>query len=214
MVSRIAPRRVRFADAHFNVSSRRVLDVGCGAGAHLRHFGPGSVGLELDPGAIKRGVAEGLDIRSWNFEEGIPSELRAGFEVVWASNLFEHVLAPHSFLIDVRAALLPGGRLIIVAPTTHRFIVGPFRGFLAADHVNFFTARTMSLTIERAGYRIETVASASFPGMPLLLASALRSISPGVLIAAVPIAGFDYPKKAHKRLIDGRVSFLGTLGDD
>ena len=214
MVSKGAPRRVRFADAHFHVSARRVLDVGCGAGAHLRHFGPGSVGLELDPDAIRRGVAGGLDIRPWNFEEAIPADLRGGFDIVWASNLFEHVLAPHPFLIDLRTALRPGGRLLIVAPTIHRLPLGPFRGYLAADHVNFFTPRTMALTIERAGYRIETVASASFPGAPLAVASALRWVAPGVLIAATAIEGFDYPAKAHKRLTNGRIVFEGTLGED
>ncbi|MEA2579661.1 MAG: hypothetical protein QOE83_553 [Actinomycetota bacterium] len=214
MDPRDVPRRVRFADTHFTVSSRRVLDVGCGSGAHLRHFGPGSVGLELDPEAIRRGVEAGLDIRSWNFKEGIPADLRGGFEIVWVSNLFEHVLSPHSFLIDMRTALRPAGRLLIVAPTTHWFTFGPFGGSLAADHVNFFTPRTMTLTVERAGYRVDTVTSASFPDAPVAVGRSARWIAPGVLIAATPIEGFDYPEKAHKRLVDGEIVFEGTLGDE
>jgi SAM-dependent methyltransferase len=179
----------------------------------LRHFGQGSVGLELDPTAIAIGRNEGLDIRPWSFENDIPPELENLFDVVWASNLFEHVLAPHEFLIDLRRAIAPGGCLIIVAPVVRRPAIGPFRGFLAADHVNFFTPATLKLTIERAGYRVETVASASFPQLPMRTAEVLGHIAPSLFVKARPIPGFDYPEKALKRLVGHRIEFKGTLGD-
>src|SRR5947207_3082414 len=90
------PRRVRFAIRHYGLSAARVLDVGCGKGDHLAHFGPGSVGLELSEHAAEEGRRRGLDIRRWNFLDGIPEELGGRFDAVWASNLFEHVLRPTS----------------------------------------------------------------------------------------------------------------------
>ena len=134
--------------------------------------------------------------------------------MVWASNLFEHVLSPHGFLIDLRSALEAGGCLMIVAPVVRWPAIGPFRGALAADHVNFFTPSTLRLTIERAGFRVHRVASASFPALPLRSAELLRHLVHSVFVQAHPIPGFDYPEKAHKRLVDGRIEFEGTLGDD
>jgi hypothetical protein len=86
--------------------------------------------------------------------------------------------------------------------------VGPWRGFLAADHVNFFTPRTLRLTLERAGFRVVFLGSASLPWVPRWLARLLRFVSPNVLVAGVPVPDFQYPDKAHKRLDEGgRVVF-------
>ena len=40
------PRVVRFLCRHYGADRLAVLDVGCGRGEHLVHFGPGSVGLD------------------------------------------------------------------------------------------------------------------------------------------------------------------------
>ena len=46
-------RAVRFLCRHYAADRLAVLDIGCGYGQHLVHFGPGSVGLD----AIERNVA-------------------------------------------------------------------------------------------------------------------------------------------------------------
>jgi len=132
---------------------------------------------------------------------------------VWASNLFEHVLAPHSFLIDLRRALRPNGLLLMVVPLTRLLKAGPFKGHLAADHVNFFTVRTLRLTIQRAGYDVEDIMSSAFPGLPIRVSRALARCGPSVMVASRPISDFRYPPKAHKHLENGRIVFDGTLGD-
>lgn len=192
------PRRLRFA-LRLDLEHKRVLDLGCGPGTYLRHFGPGSVGLDLDPAPAQR---EGLDARKWELGEGIPDELAGRFDAVWCSNLLEHVLAPHAFLIDIRRALAERGRLLVAVPQATRLASGPWGGYLAADHVNFFTPRTLAHTVARAGYQIDFLGNPSLP--------ALRTVAkfgPTLMVIASPVPDFQYPDKAHKRLVNGRIEF-------
>lgn len=202
-----ATRRVAFAVRHFDLGSKRVLDVGCGDGETLRYFGPGSLGLELNPEYVRRARTQGLAVHEWNFVNGIPGWLSGRFDAVWCSNLLEHVLSPHLFLLDLRQALTPNGILCVVVPITRRFRFGPWRGFEAADHISFFTPRTLRHTVARAGYDVTFLGCASIPAVPKLAGSLLASVSPSVILAASPVEDFRYPDKAHKRLVDGRPAF-------
>jgi SAM-dependent methyltransferase len=206
------PKRVAFAIRHFGVDRLRVLDVGCGRGDYLEYFGPGSVGLDLNPAAA---IERGLVARTWNFADGIPTDLRAQFDAVWCSNLFEHVLAPHQFLIDLRMATAPPGRLFLALPNTTRYSGRSWHGYLAADHINFFTPRTLECTLTRAGYQIDFLGSPSIPQLPLGVAARLGRVAPVLLAAATMIPDFQYPEKAHKRLVAGQIEWKGdaSLGD-
>ena len=202
------PRRVAFALRHFGLGTKAVLDVGCGAGEHLVHFGPGSMGPELQERLVAEARARGLEVRQWDVSRGLPADLAGRFDAVWCSNFLEHVMSPHLFLLDCRQALRPGGLVIAVVPLTRRLAFGPWRGHLAADHVSFFTSATLRLTVERAGYEMVFLGTHTLPWLPRWVAAALRVVAPGVIVAARPIQGFQYPAKAHKRLVDGRVEYL------
>jgi SAM-dependent methyltransferase len=195
------PRRLRFALARFDLAHRAVLDLGCGPGLYLSYFGPGSVGLDLHAETAR---AKGLDARPWNFMDGIPEDLQGQFDAVWCSALLEHALSPHQLLIESRAALRSEGTLLVVAPQSHGLPrlapIRPLRAYLAVDHVNFFTATTLKLTIERAGYRVNCLANPSLSWLP-----GAKLVGPNLLAAAVPIPGFQYHPKADKRLVDGRI---------
>jgi len=201
------PKRYRFVDRRYGLSDQAVLDVGCGRGEYLGLMGAGSVGLELDGRLIEEGRQRGLDIRQWNFEEGLPQDLQGAFDVVWCSNLLEHSPAPHELLLRLRTAFRAEGVLLVAVPVVHRIARGAWHGFLAHDHVSFFTPRTAALTIERAGFSVEWVASGSAPGLPLWVCRLLTVVSPGVVVAARPIPDFAYPEKSPKRLIDGRIEY-------
>ncbi|MGH2672743.1 MAG: methyltransferase domain-containing protein [Actinomycetota bacterium] len=196
-----------FAVRQFGLDRRAVLDLGCGSGEHLRYFGSASVGLELNPGLVERARGTGLDVRRWNFVDGIPPALHGRFDAIWCSNVLEHVLAPHEFLIDTRSALRPGGLLIVVVPITRPFRLGAWGGFLAADHVNFFTLRTLRLTVQRAGYDVRYLGAFSLSRASRRVGRWLTLITPGAMAAASLIDGFQYPEKSLKQLRECGITF-------
>lgn len=201
-------RRIRYLRRHFpNALARPALDVGCGDFVHLRNFAPGSVGMDgrtLTPPA-------GYHFLHWNFEDDIgtrlaESGLPSTFETIWCSDVFEHTLNPHPFLLNLRRTLSAQGLLFLGVPLvnplafrklqTRTNIFNYFCGYLSQDHVNFFTYRTLRHTVEFAGF--ETVAWYSpFIGMRR---PPMTGLEPVTVLALRKTPGWNYPPKAYKFL--------------
>lgn len=145
----------------YSLNNKKVLDIGSAWGEFLIHFGPGSKGIEVLPESVKFSRAIGLNIDEYNFEDEWREE-RESFDVVWCSNVLEHVVAPHLLLRRFHEALKPDGLVFIRVPTIpsnwfylklNRLLLG-FLGYEAAQHINAFTRKTIEFTIERAGFKI------------------------------------------------------------
>ena len=142
-----------------DLRSKKVLDMGCGYGEYLTHFGSGSVGVTTTPAQVAYGAQKGLAIVSGNVE--LIDELHIGnnFQGLWANNLFEHLLAPHAFLIKLKTIAASDAVLVLGVPVVPRIVslmkLSKFRGALATAHVNFFTRETLHLTVERAGWKVK-----------------------------------------------------------
>lgn len=96
----------------------RMLDIGCGYGFGLdvaqMLFGWTAIGADPS-GAAERGRAElGLDIRSGTVDDAFTPDER--FDVVFASEVLEHVPDPGAFLRTIRGRLSPNGVLALTTP--------------------------------------------------------------------------------------------------
>jgi len=186
------PRRLKFAKELKIVQpliTKKWLDLGAGDGTYLSFMSDQSLGLDINPNLQKK-------IRSWNFNDPVPNDLIGQIDVIWCSNLIEHVLRPHEFLLHIKKFLKPNGFLIICCPQTllrNPFI---FRGTLHGDHVNFFNLTTLKLTIKYSGYHILFSGSPSFKK----LGHRFSFMSPIIMVVASPIPNFQYPDSAHKSL--------------
>lgn len=126
----LASRRIEIVDRHVEWLHRhvmggtpgRVLDLGCGPGLYLHRLarlGHAGVGIDLGPASIQYGrevaAAEGLGC-TFRLEDLRQAELGGGFDLVfmlWGQlNVFRRPEAA-SLLRQARAALAPGGRLVL-----------------------------------------------------------------------------------------------------
>ena len=134
----------------------RWLDLGCGAGRFLT-LAPGGIGVDVSQGALDRAAANapGADLRL----AGDQLPLGHGeVDLVWCSEVVEHVADALGLLQEVRRVLAPGGRLLLTTPGhpwLRRVAIAALRFDAHFDplgeHVRFFTRRSLGRTLEAAG---------------------------------------------------------------
>jgi SAM-dependent methyltransferase len=100
---------------------KRVLDLGCRSGALTRSFLEGNsvVGLDVDPAALAKAAALGIEPVQADVEEPLPLEDES-FDVVVAGELFEHLQFPDALVAEIRRVLRPGGVLVGSVPNAFR----------------------------------------------------------------------------------------------
>jgi SAM-dependent methyltransferase len=135
----------------------RVLDLGCGAGrfvAALRDAGAEPVGVDLADGAIERARRNvpGADLRTMT--DVIPLE-DSSVDLVWCSEVLEHVPDTAGLLSEVRRVLRTGGRLLATTPShdlPRRVLIALLRWGPHFDplgqHLRFYSRRSLTRTLE------------------------------------------------------------------
>ena len=158
-------------------AGERVLDLGCGAGrflAALSAAGADPVGVEIAEEALERArrVAPIAEVRLLAPDGSIPLE-HASVDLVWCSEVLEHVADGAHLLQEVRRVLRPGGRLLATVP-----FHGRLKGMLIAltrfeahfdpqgQHLRFYTRRSLADALRAAG--LEPVSLTTAGGPPLL----------------------------------------------
>jgi 2-polyprenyl-3-methyl-5-hydroxy-6-metoxy-1,4-benzoquinol methylase len=181
--------RRRFLLEHIQ-EGERVLDVGCSEGsfaAELASAGAEVVGIDIAAEPLRRARVRHpeLDLRQVSPEEAWPLA-DASFDAVWAGEVIEHVADTAGWLSEVRRVLRSGGALLLSTPDHGRlqmlwWAFAP-RAFEAhfnprADHLRFYTRRTLTDLLEDFGFHdVELRGAGGPPGARRrLLASARRS---------------------------------------
>ncbi|MFV1974714.1 MAG: class I SAM-dependent methyltransferase [Candidatus Scalindua sp.] len=144
----------------YGFGEKRILDIGCSYGQSLLYWGLDSVGIDVSEEMASLPKALGYEIFLTNVEDRLcPDELIGCFEGVFSDNMIEHLVSPHLFLIRINKLLKPGGLIALGHPTVpltafakylwKRFY--GYEGYLAAEHINFYTPETIALALKRAG---------------------------------------------------------------
>jgi len=187
----------------FGLDKKAVLDIGCGFGEYLRLFGQGSAGITTTDNEIEYAKSRGLSVFFGNAEKISDLKIEKKFDVVWANNLFEHLLSPHAFLIKLKKVALPDTMAILGVPVVPKISslihLRGFRGTLATNHVSFFTHLTLRLTVERAGWKVREVRPFIFKNA--FLDHLVRPFSPHVYVVAENDWDFVYPPKKVREWI-------------
>lgn len=180
----------------FRLEKKAVLDIGCSEGYYLAHFGEGSMGVTIIPEHVAQAHTNGLSVVLGNIEDPDFS-LSKKFDVAWANNLFEHMNAPHLFLMKAREFVSEDGVLILGVPVIPWFsflaYFKKFRGAYAVSHVNFFTRKTLIETVRAGGWTVKEARLFYFGNR--IMDSLLNLIAPHIYIIASPAHYFTYPQK-------------------
>ena len=147
----------------------RVLDCGCGAGdnARILHARGWSVaGITISAREKEQASPYCESVCLADLNEGIPSAVGAGFDVVLMAHVLEHLTRPERLLSDVKGVLSPDGVVAVALPNAlfcHvrlQFLLGRFEyredGIMDETHVHFYSFETASRLLKTNGFDVLT----------------------------------------------------------
>ncbi len=152
-----------------------VLDLGCGAGrfvGELLHMGVSTIGVDIAEAAISRATINvpGGDLRVLNEDGSIPLDHNS-IDLVWCSEVLEHIADTAGVLNEVRRVLKPGGRLLITVPFHGKIknitiALTKFESHFdpLGQHLRFFTQKSLSTTLRNAHF--DQVKINAYGGLP------------------------------------------------
>ena|SRR5437763_9671801 len=166
---------------------KRILDLGCRAGALTRSYLAGNevVGIDVDRRALREAARRGV-LTCWaDVEQQLPFD-DGEFDVVVAGELLEHVRDPAALLEEVRRVLRPGGRFVGSVPNGFR-VKNRLRFLLGKEpednptHLHLFSPNAlMRLLADFADAELHFISSRFNRLQPRLMANII------VFAAAVP----------------------------
>jgi SAM-dependent methyltransferase len=138
----------------------RALDLGCGAGdftAVLAHAGAVPIGVDVAEAAVRRAARrhQGLDFRRVPIDRPLPFE-DCAFELVWCSEVIEHVADTGPWLSELRRVLAPRGRLLLTTPSHGRLRVAALGverfSEPLGDHLHLYTRGSLLELLGEFGF--------------------------------------------------------------
>lgn len=163
-----------------------VLDVGCGTGAYLRewqHLGWSVTGVEPhEQSAAHARKTLGAEVHAGFIEEiALPP---ATFDLITMCHSLEHMYSPKRVLTQLRQALRPAGRLLLMVPNFAswlRMSVGArWLALQVPRHLYHFETPTLARMLNSAGFRVLRVAGTGYSGVlwQQILLAAGRQVGP------------------------------------
>lgn len=117
-----------------DVTGKRLLDLGCGAGENSVYFakkGAECVATDYSPGmvevALKLAEKNGVKITGYTanaIELDFPDQ---SFDIVYASNLLHHLPEPKLAILEMYRVLKPGGKACFWDPLKHNPVINVYR---------------------------------------------------------------------------------------
>lgn len=137
------------------LADRRVADIGTGTGYLLRAVGRQAASADLhgyDTFAEMLGLARLLIPRA-SFEAASLYEVEENFDVVFCTEMLEHMVHPDRALEKLARLILPGGALVLTVPNGRKDR-GPAKelrddGTAYWGHINFWSPESWPVFLER-----------------------------------------------------------------
>jgi len=139
----------------------KILDVGCGTGNnsfYMQNLGHEMTGCDISNVALKKYWHRHHEAVQCNLNQGIPFSEKC-FDMVFASEVIEHLYDPLLFAAECFRILKPGGMLLISTPNSAFWIYRLFAlfGKTLSDlqhpgHIRFFSRAFLIGIMDQAGF--------------------------------------------------------------
>jgi SAM-dependent methyltransferase len=140
-----------------------ILDVGCGTGANsavLAAKGHLVRGVDVSEAAIARYRARGFNGGLADLESGIDYP-DASFDVIFCSEVIEHIVSPEILVSEMSRLLRPGGQIVLSTPNSAFWLYRLLAlfGYTVAElqhpkHFQFFSRRSLMKLFARHPLRV------------------------------------------------------------
>ncbi len=146
----------RSRDLRYIVANKRWLDVGTGVGGILQRNGP--LAAEAAVVEPQSGVHDWLRTLGYPVYTDLESAPARHFDVVTLFHVFEHVVAPLAFLMEVRNRMATGGLIVVEVPHARDFLLSfleldAFKRFTFwSEHLLLHTRLTLEAFLRAAGF--------------------------------------------------------------
>jgi ubiquinone/menaquinone biosynthesis C-methylase UbiE len=154
---------------------------GGGGAPHEPATAASVVGVDVADAALRRARARhpALTFALAPIDGALPFD-DGSFDVVWASEVIEHVADTARWLSEVRRVLVPRGRLLVTTPNHGRLqlAIGGIERYSEplGDHLHLYSARSLRQLLVEFDFEVGELRGADGPPLVkrLLLASAVR----------------------------------------
>jgi 2-polyprenyl-3-methyl-5-hydroxy-6-metoxy-1,4-benzoquinol methylase len=174
-------------------SGARVLDAGCGNGAFCsilqKNLGLEAYGCDLSESGVEIATKNYPDCRFQQLSvyDDFATAFGTKFDAIISIEVIEHLYDPLTFLRRVRESLNPGGLFVITTPY-HGYLKNLLiavtghsdrhhNPLYTGGHIKFWSRRTLTSALERAGFREITFAGTG--RLPYLWKSMVLAAKPG-----------------------------------
>jgi SAM-dependent methyltransferase len=117
-----------------DVTGKRLLDLGCGAGENSVYFakrGAHCIASDYSPGmvevALKLAASNGVQVEGATVNAMALDFPDRSFDIVYASNLLHHLPDPTACIREMHRVLKPGGQACFWDPLTHNPVINVYR---------------------------------------------------------------------------------------
>jgi len=161
---------------HEHPPGKRFLDIGCSVGltvAAAHDLGLDAMGIDIDATAVE--VASKEFPGSGGFQQLSVEEMAetgVEFDMVYASEVIEHVSDPESFIRSIARLLSKGGIAYLTMPDGGHFTLprdfAKWNMVVPPEHLTFFTRKGITALLERYGLKVRRFQISFKPGIKLL----------------------------------------------